>query len=235
MSETTNLSLPLLLPSQAQKHVTVNESLVKLDALAQISLKSRSLSTPPSEFDDGDCYAVPVGAAGNWSGADGMLAIASNGGWAFVTPHDGWKAWIVDEFKRATCIDGQWILGMLAGAQNGAASHFMIGESEYDILAGDDQTVGLAIPENSVVFACSARVVEEVTGTMTSWLLDLEDGSITFGSGMGVQQESYCTGILSQPTAVYASKSVRISPIDGSFSGGKVRFAAHFYRVSLPV
>ncbi|WP_068309861.1 DUF2793 domain-containing protein [Aliiruegeria sabulilitoris] len=235
MSETTNLSLPFIMPSQAQKHVTVNEALVKLDALAQIALKSRSLANPPSGFDDGDCYSIPAGAGGNWNGADGMIAIASNGGWVFVTPREGWNAWIADEFQRATYIDGQWILGMLAGAQSGAASHFMIGENEYDIVAGDAQTVGLEIPANAVVFACSARVVEEVTGTMSSWSLDLEDGSITFGSGVGVQQASYCTGILSQPTAVYARKSVRISPVDGSFSGGKLRLAAHFYRVSLPV
>ena len=235
MSETSNLTLPLVQSSQAQKHVTVNEALVKLDGLAQISLKSRTLSQPPAVFSDGDCYAVASGATGDWVGSDAKIAIASNGGWVFVEPRDGWEAWVSDEFLSATWIQGEWLAGMLAGAPNGAASHFMVNEAEYDILAGDGQTVGLQIPANSVLFACSARVVDELTGTMSSWTLDLEDGSVTFGTGMGVQAGSYCTGILSQPSAIYSSQFVQVTPVGGSFTGGKLRLAAHFYGISLPV
>ena len=41
MESTTNLALPYIMPSQAQKHVTHNEALQILDALVQLSLKSR--------------------------------------------------------------------------------------------------------------------------------------------------------------------------------------------------
>ena len=48
MSETTvNLELPYILPSQAQKHVTHNEALQRLDALTQLCL----LYTSPSPRD----------------------------------------------------------------------------------------------------------------------------------------------------------------------------------------
>mgnify|MGYP001796473623 CR=1 FL=1 len=46
MSETLNMGLPLVQPSQAQKHVTVNEALVRLDALGQMVLASRALPSP---------------------------------------------------------------------------------------------------------------------------------------------------------------------------------------------
>ncbi|NND41100.1 MAG: DUF2793 domain-containing protein, partial [Silicimonas sp.] len=38
MADTSRLGLPLLDPAQAQKHVTVNEAFLRLDALSQITL-----------------------------------------------------------------------------------------------------------------------------------------------------------------------------------------------------
>ena len=46
--QTSALSLPLILPSQAQKHVTHNEALRILDAVVPPSVKSRSLTDPPA-------------------------------------------------------------------------------------------------------------------------------------------------------------------------------------------
>ena len=188
----------------------------------------------PDEYVEGVCYALPEGCTAAWTGQDGKLAIASNGGWVFVTPRDGWSAWITDENLRATCLRGSWISGVLAASQHGAASRFGVLEAEYVIAAGGAQPVGLEIPKDSVIFACSARVISTITGSATSWTLALSDGSITFGTGMGLLSGSYCTGILGQPTAIYATKAVRISPVGGSFTGGQLRLAAHFYHIDLP-
>ena len=48
MADTTNLTLPLLAASQAQKHVTVNEALTRLDGAVQLRLRSRVLTDPPA-------------------------------------------------------------------------------------------------------------------------------------------------------------------------------------------
>ena len=234
MSETTALGLPLLQPSQAQKHVIVNEALVRLDALAQITLQSRIVTTPPEDVSDGTCYALPENCTSAWAGQDGKLAIASNGGWVFVAPRDGWSAWIIDESVRATCLMGGWVSGVLAAAQHGAASRFAVLETDYVITAGGAQPVGLEIPKDTVLFACSARILTTITGSATSWTLALADGSITFGTGMGLLSGSYCTGILGQPAALYATKAVRVSPVGGTFAGGRLRLAAHFYHIDLP-
>ncbi|KKM25255.1 hypothetical protein LCGC14_1596850, partial [marine sediment metagenome] len=42
-----NLTLPFLQPSQAQKHVTHNEALQRLDLLVQLSVLDRDLTAPP--------------------------------------------------------------------------------------------------------------------------------------------------------------------------------------------
>jgi hypothetical protein len=44
MSNTSNLVLPYLAVGQAQKHVTVDESLRRLDALVQLSVVSATTS-----------------------------------------------------------------------------------------------------------------------------------------------------------------------------------------------
>lgn len=234
MSETTSFKLPLLQPSQAQKHVTVNEALVRLDGMAQITLLSRAVVTPPAAFSDGDCYAVPTGGSDGWSGQDGKLALASNGGWIFVDPRDGWTAWLVDEHKRVQFVSGDWLDGLVTASPNGANSRFAVEEVEFVLGAGGAQNVGLTIPATSMIFACSARVVNDITGDATSWTLDIEDGSVTFGTGMGMLAGSYCSGLLSNPTAIYSDKEVRISPVGGNFTGGTLRVSVHYYRIEVP-
>ncbi|MGC4023892.1 MAG: DUF2793 domain-containing protein [Mesorhizobium sp.] len=58
MEETSNLALPYILPSQAQKHVTHNEALRRLDALVQLAVVSRATGTPPASPTEGDRYIV---------------------------------------------------------------------------------------------------------------------------------------------------------------------------------
>ena len=55
---TTNLKLPYIAPSQAQKHVTHNEAIRALDALVQLSVMSRKLKNAPPEPSEGDRYIV---------------------------------------------------------------------------------------------------------------------------------------------------------------------------------
>jgi len=82
---TNNLALPYILPSQAQKHVTHNEALQRLDAIVQLCIVEVS-SAPPSDASEGQCYLVAEGAGGSWSGKDSMLALRQNGAWIYIQP-----------------------------------------------------------------------------------------------------------------------------------------------------
>ena len=68
MSNTYQFELPMLQASQAQKHVTVNETMARLDALAQLRFVSRSLSVPPASPVDGEAYFVASSGTGDWAG-----------------------------------------------------------------------------------------------------------------------------------------------------------------------
>jgi len=106
MESTANLALPYIMPSQAQKHVTHNEALQILDTLVQLSLKSRGLSAPPDELEEGDRYFVGPEAEDGWSGHSGTIATFADGGWSFASPRTGFLAFIEDEEKLTVHVDG---------------------------------------------------------------------------------------------------------------------------------
>lgn len=56
MSQSTNLQLPYLASGQAQKHVTVNETILRLDAVVQVAVVSASVGAQPSSPEDGQIY-----------------------------------------------------------------------------------------------------------------------------------------------------------------------------------
>lgn len=105
---TTHLSLPFLLPQQAQKHVTVNESLEVLDAVVQLTVVSKTEAEPLAGAADGDRYLVPAGASGDFAGQDGQIARLEQGAWRFLTPAEGWTAWVADAQRLEVLTASGW-------------------------------------------------------------------------------------------------------------------------------
>lgn len=87
------LNLPYLLPAQAQKHVTHNAALSLLDALVQCGLAGLGTETPPASPAQGEIHALGASPGGDWAGQNGQLAVFDNGGWLFIAPQVGWRAW----------------------------------------------------------------------------------------------------------------------------------------------
>ena len=97
MAESTHLKLPYIVANQAQKHVTHNEAVRLLDALVQMSVKSRTQTAPPGSPADGDRYIVAAGATGAWATWDLNIAYYVDGAWMKLIPQTGWLAWIEAE------------------------------------------------------------------------------------------------------------------------------------------
>jgi hypothetical protein len=68
------LSLPLIQPAQAHKHVTHNEALRLLDVLVQPVLTSCGQNVPPASPAEGERHILGVAPTGAWAGRP--LAIA---------------------------------------------------------------------------------------------------------------------------------------------------------------
>ena len=234
MSNTNQLGLPLLQPSQAQKHVTMNEALTRLDGAVQMTLASRTTSVPPTVVPDGICYGVPVGAVNEWSGQDGNIAIGYNNGWDFLAPKRGWRTVILDEGHHAIHDGAGWRAGMMTLSPNNSGVALRVAEIDHELGSGGVSTTTAIIPANSVVIGVTARVITAITGTLSSWALGNPGGVGRYGSGLGIAVGSWARGVLAQPTAFYSPEVMQLDAIGGDFSGGTVRIAVHFMELTVP-
>jgi hypothetical protein len=106
---TPNLALPYIAAAQAQKQVTHNQALDRLDGLVQLSVKDRDLVSPPANPAEGDRYIVATGATSAWAGWDGDVAMFSGGAWLRLSPQPGWRVWIEDEAVLLVFDGASWI------------------------------------------------------------------------------------------------------------------------------
>ena len=102
------LSLPYIQPSQAQKHVTHNEALQRLDVLTQLNVVEFGAQTPPAIPTAGDTYALGPVPVSEWNGKAGMLAFWDETAWIFITPQEGWRAWGKTEEKLYIYRGSDW-------------------------------------------------------------------------------------------------------------------------------
>ncbi|GGD97634.1 hypothetical protein GCM10011390_15500 [Aureimonas endophytica] len=94
--ETSRLALPLLMPSQAQKHLTHNEALLALDALVHLAARDRA-AAPPAAPVEGDRLLVAASASGEFAGHGGEIALRQGEAWQFLKPRAGWALWLESE------------------------------------------------------------------------------------------------------------------------------------------
>ena len=104
-----NLSLPYIQPSQAQKHVTHNEGMRRLDALVQLTVQAADETTPPAAATDGIRYIVPASATGAWVGQTGTIAVFEDTVWVFYPPSTGWTAWVITSAEQRIFDGSDWV------------------------------------------------------------------------------------------------------------------------------
>jgi hypothetical protein len=131
MEFTPRLSLPTLVPGQAQKELFHNEALQCLDCIVAGSVEEPARNAPPSSPTPGQAYLVGSAPEGEWSQYPDHIAAFGEGGWRFVAPvaglcvfdrstemvvayrSGGWEAGIVR--ASTMVINGQQVVGPQAG------------------------------------------------------------------------------------------------------------------------
>lgn len=234
MCETTRLALPLLMPSQAQKHVTVNEALLRLDALSQLVLRSRSVTVPPPDPMEGDCYAVPTGANGLWSDQADRIAVFLGGGWDFVSPARGWRAFIEDE-GALFFHDAEW--SPIEGGATGIAEgpQFRQVALDHAVSAGSTSTTLPIIPAFGSVWGITGIVTQAIGGA-TSMEVGVPDSASRYASGIGTGEGSWLRGLTGTPLTYWEQTPVVLTASGGSFDGtGTLRLLVYAVELPLPV
>ena len=141
--ESLHLKLPYLAAAQAQKHVTHNEALRRLDSLVQLAVSDSSLTDPPETPEEGHRYIVASGGTGDWAGHDGDLASYVDGAWDFDAPEDGWLAFDVAAGVLLAHQSAGW--GVVSGTPSTV--------DRFGINATADDTNRLAVKSEAVLFS----------------------------------------------------------------------------------
>lgn len=157
MSNTSRLTLPLLQVAQAQKEVTHNDALARLDHLVQAVVEDVPQATPPASPADGDTYIVGASATGDWAGFDNHLAMRINGAWVFLSPFDGLTVWLKFFAKTISYSAGVWVIG------DANASRYKI--DGIQVIAG--QQPAIASPTGGATTDAEARTaIDSILGAL---------------------------------------------------------------------
>ena len=110
------LDLPLIMPSQAQKHVTHNEAIRALDSLAHLGVVASGAAEPPADAQEGDRFIVGPEPAGDWSAARAdQVAALEDGAWTFYTPRLGWRAFVANSGTTVIHNGTAWVEAASSG------------------------------------------------------------------------------------------------------------------------
>jgi len=231
MSETNQFKVPYLQSAQAQKHVTVNEGLARLDALVNLRVESRSLDVPGS-LQDGQSFVVPVGASGAWSGQDGKIAIYINGGWEIVEPLEGWTAWVVDETVEIVFKLGSWRFSQ-SGQSSSANTQLRTLEFDHTITAGATNTMPVLIPAFASVMGVSVRFLQAVTGPV-SIRVGVAASLGRYASIDDFAYNSAYIGMANKPQNYFEDTEIVLTADGGNFVDGALRMCVHYIELTPP-
>ncbi len=211
MSELSpNLLLPYLQPSQAQKHVTHNEAIERLDVLAQLVLEAFATVTPPASPVEGEAHGIATGATDAWSGQDGRIAAWLGGAWVFIVPQDGWRAWSRSDGALRVWTGSDWALATgdfndLAGLGIGAdwdATNRLVVTSPATLFTHDGSGHQLKLNKAAPSDTASLLFQTDFAGRAEFGLTGSDDFAIKVSDGAGWTDAltvDHLTGAVSLP------------------------------------
>lgn len=222
------LSLPFVQAAQAQKHVTVNESLWRLDAIVHLTVLSRAVTSQPQSPSSQDAYVLTDNPQGSeWSDYDGgEVLIFRDEVWERIETVRGFVCFVEDEQNLCVFDGTDWIV---PGTDLEPAESFGVNtqadgtnrlsvKSDAVLLSHDDVTPGTGDMRVSMNKAASAGVTSLLLKTGYSARAEIglignddtvfkvsSDGS-TFRTAISVDAE---TGQCRFPQTVLTNRKVQ--------------------------
>jgi hypothetical protein len=171
------IALPYLVASQAQKEVTHNEALNRLDALVMPNVLAIQF-TPPGSPVNGNTYIIGGGTAtGAWATRETQIA-AYVDGWLFFAPVKGWTVYNQGDDKFYTYNGTGWTVALLSAAGQIAAQDGTNGAPIYSF-AADTNTGMYRIGADDLGFATNGTLRFRID---SSGNLRAQNGALVLGT-----------------------------------------------------
>lgn len=173
MTTTSHLAIALVEQSQAQKEVTVNAALNRIDALMNNGAKSRTTNTPPGSPVAGDLYIVGPSPTGAWAGQAAKLTYYDQA-WKFITPIEGATLWVNDEDVQYVYTGASWLSQSI---------------NVYDTLTGTSHTLADTSINRTVYFTNGSGITFTLPNSLyvgfRCRVAQAGAGQVTFTAGSG--------------------------------------------------
>ena len=221
--QSDNLSLPYLQPAQAQKHVTHNEALKRLDLIVQAAVIDRDRTAPPAAPAPGDRHLVAAPAGGAWTGWEDSLAAWDGTAWSRIVPRPGWSLRCLAEARTLVWDGTAWTAEGGAGGTSGEVT----GAALFGVNATADTDNRLAVASPAVLFShdgAGHQVKVNKAGAP-------DTASLLFQTGFSGRAEMGTAGsdafaIKVSPDGSTWTTACAFSPATGEMSGAAVQASA---------
>jgi Protein of unknown function (DUF2793) len=102
--------LPFLVVAQAQKELTHNEAIARVDALLHPVVQGK-VSAPPALnlADTGKCWLIASAGTGLWAGKADQIAIWGGGSWRYLNPAPAMRIRNIATDSDAVWSGSEWV------------------------------------------------------------------------------------------------------------------------------
>lgn len=196
---TPNLQLPEVPEAIQGASDELNAGFLRLDAIVQLAVLDKDLTSAPDGSLQGDRYIIATGAAGLWANRVGHIAFCGPHGWLYFPPRPGWRARVLDEDTDYIYSGTAWLVD---DGGPGVAAIIIRGATWVK------SSGAIAVPVNDVdaVRITQAGVIQRVTvttkGGTGSCIIDIWKDS--YGNYPTVVGDTICGS--SKPTLTGAVK-----------------------------
>lgn len=238
MSQSPRLSLPLLMPQQAQRHLTLNDAFRLLDVLVQTSVVSATRTDEPDAVSEGMLFILPAGASGpRWGDmAAGSLALFENGGFVDIRPVAGQIAYVADQGALVVFDGTAWGGGPLArdewpaigiNAEPSEANRLTVA-ADSELLTFDARTPGSGDARKVVNKQSPAHVASVLFQSGFAGLAEIgligDDG---FAVRVSTDGALFRPAMKADPASGHVSVAQDAAPVCALDVGGAVRVASY--------
>ena len=217
MQKSKNLCFEYLQSGQAHKHITVNDALLLLDALSSVVFLEANQPLPEPTL-DGEAYVF----SNEGEAHKGNVFISSGGVYFELQPQTGWRA------------QGQRFEYVFNGSNWDKVSGFAPIKSFAEFNDGG-LVSDIIIPQKSIVFGVTARVLEDIQGqNVASWSIGVNGDLTRYGTDLWLGQGGWSKGLTGSPITYWDDTSIVISPNEGQIDSGKIEIWIYGLELDIP-
>lgn len=147
----------------------------------QDSVKSRTITAPPTTNTKGDRYVIPSNSTGVWLGKTNQIAHYNDLNWEYYTPENGWSIYVDNENKNYVFNGTAWVRSGEANQNIKSGNGLQGGGQGDEVTISIGQGNGITVGATSI----SAKAGKGISVDSTGINANIDEASIVYDTSNG--------------------------------------------------